>query len=102
MDPIWKQLPADLTDKICNSLTKCRKIPKELRDEIVLYHMYREFRKKYTLGLAIQTILFVMSGENPMYMRLQTRGTEELALNLWFNLTDSERLLVCSEYTLLP
>ena len=35
MDPIWKTLPEDLTDKVCNSLIHVRRIDPALKEEIV-------------------------------------------------------------------
>lgn len=34
MDPIWKQLPLEVSEKICNMLPKVRRIDETLKDEI--------------------------------------------------------------------
>lgn len=35
MDSIWKDLPLDLSERVCNTLTKVRRIDENLKNEIV-------------------------------------------------------------------
>lgn len=42
MDPMWQSLPLDLSEKICNSLTKCRTISSDLKFQIEHYELYFE------------------------------------------------------------
>lgn len=45
MDPIWQNLPLDLSEKICNFLPKVRAIPQSLKYELLYAVKMREFHK---------------------------------------------------------
>lgn len=45
MDPIWKNLPLDLSEKICNCLPKVRSISPSLKYELLYTVKMREFYK---------------------------------------------------------
>lgn len=47
MDPIWKTLPVDLVEKICNMLPRVRRVSPLLKSELVSYVDHKEFY--YTL-----------------------------------------------------
>lgn len=47
MDPIWKNLPLDLAEKICNMLPQIRRVSPMLKNELVSYVNHKEFY--YTL-----------------------------------------------------
>lgn len=50
MDPIWKQLPCELVEKICNMLPKVRKIDQNLKDSIVHHSfLFNRVMRNYTL-----------------------------------------------------
>jgi hypothetical protein len=37
MDPVWKELPSELTEHICNNLTRVRWISPELKSELIFW-----------------------------------------------------------------
>lgn len=41
MDPVWQNLPVDLSDKICNMLPKVRAMDPDMKDQIKFWHLRR-------------------------------------------------------------
>jgi hypothetical protein len=39
MESVWKDLPVDLSEHICNQLTKVRGIDDEMKTEIIFWHL---------------------------------------------------------------
>ena len=47
MDPIWKQLPPELSGYICNKLPQVRSIPADLKEDLISYTRYWETEEGY-------------------------------------------------------
>jgi hypothetical protein len=47
MDPIWKNLPNELSDYICNKLPQVRRIPADLKEDLFSYLKYNETEEVY-------------------------------------------------------
>lgn len=61
MDPIWKELPRDLVDKICNMLPKVRRVNHIIADQIV--NQWYKYDKYYYrcmsfFGNAAHTVMY--------------------------------------------
>lgn len=61
MDPVWKDLPVDLVNHVCNQLPKVRVIPENLRDEIVKQHwMLDNMLNYYIVWYGVVDAYFVL------------------------------------------
>lgn len=61
MDPIWKELPLDLSERVCNALTKVRRIDATLANEIKnQWHKYNKWYYNYVALFGIDNVLYVM------------------------------------------
>jgi hypothetical protein len=93
MDPIWKNLPGDLSEKICNCLPKVRAISPILKYELLyavkmreFYMIFMEYEQVYGTHRAWDVILMDMYNilneynEEPMSQWLADNAFEPLVL----------------------
>lgn len=98
MDPaIWSKLPYELVEKICNFLTKVRRIDTLIKDEIV--HQWYKFDTYYwrLAGLfGINNVLYVMYDDMKNVAGVIDNYPEEMAYEdvireMWKNTTHEDR-----------
>ena len=83
MDPVWTQLPSELSDHICNQLPKVRSIDKALKRELCSQrYLYAKFINRYIE-------LFSYPGQHWYHaLRVELGGDPT---DVWNNLTPEER-----------
>jgi hypothetical protein len=101
-EEIWKNLPVDLVEKICNTLPLVRRIDPELKDQIIACSDYSKtfqylaglvygysFRLENTL---LQLMFYVMNEErySPLFCFL-TQHAHGCNRQIWLMLTKEER-----------
>jgi hypothetical protein len=101
-EEIWKNLPPDLVEKICNTLPLVRRIDPKLKEQIVAYADYSK-AFQYLVGLVygysfklentfLQLMFYVMNEErySPLFILL-TQQSQGINRQIWLLLTQEER-----------
>jgi hypothetical protein len=90
MDKIWQELPEDLSDRVCNMLIKIRRIPTELKNQILDHARFREFCELVgDIEMATRIIIFVLIQENHLYhFYYIEEPINKFALAIWNRLYD--------------
>lgn len=105
MDPqIWKRLPCELVDKICNTLTKVRRIDGTLADEIK--SQWYKFDKWYYECVALfgkDQAYCVMYGDMRAITNVQDTYPEDMEYetvveNMWLSMTPEQRSEILMYY----
>jgi len=98
MDQVWRDLPIDISEKICNFLPRVRSISSDLKDEIIKTQSMRHVIIKigklinwtdYNYQVIIFGILnFVISGEQWYSYEIPPETTIR---EVWFSMTQVDR-----------
>lgn len=102
MDPIWKELPRDLVDKICNMLPKVRRIDAGIADQITSqWYKYDTYYYRCMSLFGGNSAHIIMYDDMKVMYNLVDDFPEEMALEtvvqeLWKRLTfDQRNYLFC-------
>jgi hypothetical protein len=104
MDPCWKNLPLDLSERVCNALTKVRRIDPSLSDEIVnQWYKYDTWYFNTSSLFGFELANYVMYDDMIHVMKLTDIYPEEMCIDdiikdMWKRLTPEQRdeLIMCS------
>jgi hypothetical protein len=97
MDPIWKQLPDELANHICNKLPQVRSIPADLKESIVTEQWrITRFAKYWTTNRWIHAFNVLCTHieyhtDIEEYIVEMDEGYEWATRSLWGALTNEEK-----------
>ena len=97
MDPVWKTLPDELTDKICNMLTKVRKIDENLKNDIVnQWYLFDKYKYHCISFFGVDGADFVMYDDLKNIMGVEDDFPEEMDItqvidHMWMRLDNDQR-----------
>lgn len=103
MDPVWKNLPCDVSEKICNMLPKVRKIDERLKNDIVnQWYLFEKYMYQYMMVFGMANYEYIMYDDMINVMNLTDDFPEEMPFTeilerMWMRLTPEERVyLICA------
>ena len=98
MDPIWRELPRELVDKICNMLTSLRRIPDEMKlqiqmQEMKLTNFYRSSRRLFgvTTWVFVFNCLTTFVRDRDLFELEPEWSPRDESYYIWYTMTPEER-----------
>ena len=102
MDPIWQELPQDLSERVCNTLTKVRRIDENLANEIKnQWYIYDRWYYNYVSLFGTDIALCAMYDDMKNVCGVvddftDEMGFEEVIQNMWMRLSYDDRKYLLS------
>lgn len=103
MDPVWKNLPCDVSEKICNMLPKVRQIDERLKNDIVnQWYLFDKYMYKYIMLFGYSNYEYIIYDDMIHVMNLPDDFPEEMPFTeilqrMWMRLTPEDRVyLICA------
>ena len=102
MDPIWKELPLNLSERVCNTLTKVRRIDENLANDIKnQWYMYDRWYYNYVSLFGTETAHCAMYDDMKNVCGViddfpEEMGFEQVIQNMWMRLSHDDRKYLIS------
>lgn len=97
MDPVWKKLPLDLSECVCNALTKVRRIDENLANDIKnQWYKYDHWYYNCISLFGTANVLCVMYDDMKNVCGVaddfpEEMGFEEVVQHMWMRLSAEDR-----------